>query len=75
MYKPKITKSPRKISNVFILLLKKIGSIKDVKKAPVLIVTNATDTLETLIALKKNIQCIAIMIPENKNFKSPFLFT
>ena len=33
-----------------IFLLKKIGSINDVKNAPVLMVTSATETLETLMA-------------------------
>ena len=44
-----------------------------VKNAPVLIVTKATETFETLIALKKVIQCRAIKIPVIANFKSPFL--
>ena len=68
-----MTIAPKKISINLILLLKKNGSINDVKNAPVLIVTNATETLDTLIALKKVIQCNAIMIPESKNFSIAFL--
>ena len=56
MYNPNITINPRIISNEFILLLKKMGSISDVKKAPVLIVTKAIETFDTFIALKKKIQ-------------------
>ena len=67
IYKPITTNKPKRISTGFILLLKKRGSIKEVKKAPVLIITNATETLETLIALKKVIQCNAMMIPDKKN--------
>ena len=55
------------LSHSLMLLLKKRGSIRETKKAPVLMVTNATETLETLIALKKNIQCKAIRIPVTKN--------
>ena len=75
IYKPRITNKPRIISNDLILLLKKIGSINEVKNAPVLIVTKATDTLETLMALKKKIQCVAIIIPVNKNLTSALLST
>ena len=75
IYKPRITNNPRIISNDLILLLKKIGSINEVKNAPVLIVTKATDTLETLMALKKKIQCVAIIIPVNKNLTSALLST
>lgn len=64
---------PKKISIPFTFLLKKNGSIKDVKKAPVLIVTNATETLETLIALKNVIQCNAIKVPDIKNLTNDFL--
>ena len=63
--------SPKTISNLLIFLLKKIGSINDTKKAPVLIVTKATETLDTLMALKKNIQCKAIITPVRKNFPIP----
>ncbi len=49
--------------------------MSDVKKAPVLMVTKATETLETFIALKKKIQCKAMIIPVNKNFTNPFLST
>lgn len=73
MYKPTITNAPKSISIRFIFLLKKIGSINDVKKAPVLIVTKATDTLDTFIALKKVIQCTAMMIPVIKNSKIALL--
>ena len=75
IYKPRITNKPKIISNDLILLLKKIGSINEVKNAPVLIVTKATDTLETLMALKKKIQCVAIIIPVNKNLTSALLST
>ncbi len=75
IYKPSTTNNPRIISNDLILLLKKIGSINEVKNAPVLIVTKATDTLETLMALKKKIQCVAIIIPVNKNLTSALLST
>lgn len=50
-----------------------MGSINDVKKAPVLMVTKATETLETLIALKKKIQCNAIMIPVKINLNKAFV--
>ena len=73
MYKPKITIKPSTISSNLILLLKNSGSISDVKKAPVLIVTKATETLDTFMALKKKIQCKAIMIPVNKNLTIPVL--
>lgn len=56
IYNPAITSNPKTISSSFILLLKNTGSINDVKKAPVLIVTKATETFDTLIALKKKIQ-------------------
>ena len=41
--------------------------MREVKKAPVLIVTSAMETLETLIALKKKIQCSAMITPVPKN--------
>ena len=63
--------SPKTISNLLILLLKKRGSINDTKKAPVLIVTRATEILDTLMALKKKIQCNAITTPVRKNFPIP----
>ena len=75
IYRPKITINPNIISNGLILLLKKIGSIKDTKKAPVLIVTKATETLDTLMALKKKIQCKAIITPVTKNLKIPLAST
>ena len=59
----------------FTFLLKKMGSINDVKKAAVLMVTRATETLDTFMALKKKIQCKAMIIPVNKNLVNPFLST
>ena len=73
MYNPPITIKPKIISITLILLLKSSGSIKEAKNAPVLMVTNAIETLDTLMALKKVIQCNAIMIPVNKNFNNDFL--
>ena len=70
IYRPTITIKPRTISKGLIFLLKKIGSIKDTKKAPVLMVTNATEILETFMALKKKIQCNAIITPVIKNLNS-----
>ena len=67
IYKPTITNRPRIISNDLMRLLKKTGSIREVKKAPVLMVTNATDTFETFIAEKNAIQWSAIRIPLIKN--------
>ena len=75
IYRPKITIKPNIISSSLIFLLKKIGSIKETKKAPVLIVTKATETLDTFMALKKKIQCKAIIIPVNKNLRIPFVST
>ena len=72
IYKAKITIRPKFISINFILHLKKIGSIKAVKKAPVLIATIATDTFDILMALKKKTQCRAIIPPVNRNFIIPF---
>ena len=59
---PKISSTGR------IFRLKKKGSTKEVKNAPVLMVTKATETFDTLIAWKKNIQWTAIMTPVPKNF-------
>ena len=42
IYNPPMTIIPKKISVALIFLLKKKGSISDVKKAPVLMATNAT---------------------------------
>ena len=47
---PPTTIAPKIISINRILLLKKIGSISEVKKAPVLIITKATETFDILIA-------------------------
>jgi len=68
-----MTKAPNKISMGRMRRLKKKGSMNDVKNAPVLIVTKATETLDTLMALKKVIQCNAIIIPERKNFVNAIL--
>lgn len=73
IYRPKITIKPNIISKSLIFLLKKIGSMNETKKAPVLIVTRATETLDTFMALKKKIQCKAIIIPVNKNLKIPLV--
>ena len=70
-YNPATTINPNKISINLIFRLKKKGSIKEVKKAPVLIVTKAIETLDTFIALKKKIQCSAIIIPVHKNCITP----
>ena len=75
IYRPKITIKPNIISKSLIFLLKKIGSMNETKKAPVLIVTRATETLDTFMALKKKIQCKAIIIPVNKNLKIPLVST
>jgi hypothetical protein len=63
IYRPKITIKPNIISNSLIFLLKRIGSIKETKKAPVLIVTKATETLDTFMALKNAVN--------NNNLKAP----
>ena len=73
MYNPTTTSKPRIISTALILLLKKIGSMSDVKNAPVLIATRATETFETLMALKNVIQWSAIKIPDSKNLNNDFL--
>ncbi len=73
IYNPTITNNPSKISIDFIFLLKKNGSINEAKKAPVLMVTRATETFDTFIALKKVIQCTAIIIPETANFSKAFV--
>ncbi|GFD74501.1 hypothetical protein KUL156_58510 [Alteromonas sp. KUL156] len=75
MYNPIITNKPNTISIVFILLLKKKGSINEAKKAPVLIITKATDTFDTFIALKNVIQCTAIITPEMANLINAFFST
>ena len=46
----------------------KIGSKKDVKKAPKESMDKVTETFETFIALKKNIQWIEIKKPQKNNF-------
>jgi hypothetical protein len=50
-----------------------MGSIIEVKKAPVDKHAKVIDTLETLMALKKVNQCSAITKPATKNFKRTFL--
>lgn len=47
--------------------------MNEVKNAPVLIVTKATETLDTLIALKNVIQCNAIKSPVKINLMIPGL--
>lgn len=49
--------------------------MSDVKKAPVLMVTKATETFDTLMALKKKIQWVAMIIPVIRNLINPFLST
>ena len=73
IYNPPTTIKPRIISTALILLLKKIGSMSDVKNAPVLIANRATETFETLMALKNVIQWSAIKIPDSENLNSDFL--
>lgn len=70
-----MTSAPKKISMTLIFLLKKKGSMKEVKNAPVLMVTRATEILEILIALKKVIQCRAMRTPEKMNFSTDFRST
>ncbi len=48
--------------------------MKEVKKAPVLIVTKAIETLETFIAIKKVTQCNAMIIPVITNLKREDFF-
>tara|TARA_B100000768_G_C11282887_1_gene379764 strand:- start:5498 stop:5797 length:300 start_codon:yes stop_codon:yes gene_type:complete len=50
-----------------------MGSKKDVIKAPNDKIDNVIDTLDTLIALKKKIQCNEIIKPQNNNFNKMFL--
>ena len=69
-YKPEITIKPKKSSKIMSFLLKKMGSIIEVNSAPVLMATNATETLDTLMAEKKKIQCTAINTPPIKNLRS-----
>jgi hypothetical protein len=73
MVSPKTTINPKKISYQTTFLLKKMGSIIEVKKAPVDKHAKVIDTLETLIALKKVNQCSAITNPATKNFRSILL--
>ena len=75
IYNPTITNEPNKISINRMRLLKKKGSINEAKNAPVLMVTKATETLDTLMALKKVIQCKAMIIPESKNLIKAILST
>jgi hypothetical protein len=46
-----------------------MGSIKDVKKAPVENMARVIEILETLIAAKNVIQCKAMTMPAKKNFR------
>ena len=50
---PKTTINPKKISYQIIFFPKKMGSISEVKKAPVDKQASVIETLETLMALKK----------------------
>ena len=53
MVSPKTTIIPKKSSYQIIFFLKKMGSIIEVKKAPVDRQANVMDTFETFMALKK----------------------
>ena len=55
------------ISYHIIFRLKKIGSIKDAKTAPVENIANAIDMFDCLIDSKKVIQCKAIIAPAIEN--------
>ena len=58
-----------------IFLLKIKGSKREAKKAPVDIIANVIETLETFIAEKNASQCNAINSPTKHNFKSVFKVT
>ena len=64
--KPPTTSNPNTISYPTIFFLLTIGSINEVKKAPVDRHAKVTETLETLIALKNVNQCKAITVPASK---------
>ena len=49
-----------------------MGSNNEVKKAPVDIIANVIDTLDTLTALKKASQCKAIKKPMRANINNDF---
>ena len=68
--KAPITINPKNISYGTIFFLKIIGSIKAINNADEDMHTSATDTLDTLIAIKKVAQCTAIIIPIPKNFNN-----
>lgn len=70
IYNPQITNKPKKISYHITFLLYHMGSKTEVNNAAVEIVANVTETLETLTAIKKVIQCNAIRIPVIKSPKS-----
>ncbi|GEC77795.1 hypothetical protein FAQ01_06650 [Flavobacterium aquatile] len=72
---PKTTINPKNISYQTIFFLKKIGSIIEVKKAPVDKQAKVIDTFETFIALKKVNQCNAIINPATRNLRITFLGT
>ena len=72
IYKPTITINPKTTSYLIIFLLKKMGSNNEVKKAPVDIIANVIDTLDTLTALKKANQCKAIKNPMRANITNDF---
>ena len=46
-----------------------MGSMRDVKKAPVENMAKVIEILETLIAVKNVIQCKAMTMPAKKNFR------
>lgn len=64
---PNTTINPKKISYQMTFFPKKIGSISEVKKAPVDKHAKVIETLETLMALKKVNQCKAMTNPATKN--------
>jgi len=75
IYNPPTTTSPNKTSYQITFRRYKIGSKKEVKKAPVDKHAKVTETLETLMALKKVSQCKAMTNPRSKNPKIVFLGT
>jgi hypothetical protein len=52
-----------------------MGSSKEAKKAPVDIIANVIDTLDTFIAAKNASQCIAIKKPTAANFSKELFDT
>ena len=70
---PQITKNPKIISTGLTFLLKKIGSIKEAKKAPVENIAKVIEIFDCSIASKKVIQCRAIITPAIENFNKFFV--